>query len=119
MNSENVPFRVPDPPPQSLCDVCNRIIPPESRICPHCSVTFTFIRIRGGDGQERFCVEYRSGARYSQSPDQVAFEGLRELTRDYVALDWDKVREGLKSADEWSVAIVLPKETRDLLFEEA
>jgi len=49
----------------------------------------------------------------------VAFEGLRELTRDYVALDWDKVREGLKSADEWSVAIVLPKETRDLLFEEA
>jgi hypothetical protein len=97
--------------------VCNRIIASEDGICPHCAVTFTFFRILCRDGQERFFVEYRSGARYSQSPDQVTFEGLRGLTRDYVALDWGKVRDGLKSADEWSIAIALPKETHDLLFD--
>jgi hypothetical protein len=42
---------------------------------------------------------------------------LRGLTSDFVALDWGKVRDGLKVADEWSIAIVLPNETRDLLFD--
>ena len=117
MNAESAPFRVPDPPPQCLCDVCNRIIDSEDGICPHCAVTFTFFRILCRDGQERFCVKYRSGARSSHSPDQVTFEGLRGLTSDFVALDWGKVRDGLKVADEWSIAIVLPTETRDLLFD--
>jgi hypothetical protein len=80
-------------------------------------VYVTIRKVPLGDGQFRFTVSYRTGAREVEGSGLETLDMLETRVREFVALDWTTINERLQTAEAWSGVFNLPVETVRFIFQ--